>query len=267
MTRYENLLLAHKNDIATVTLNRPDVRNAFNALLIQELTHCFIELAKSDSIRAVVLAGAGKVFCAGADVHWMRDSVTYTEAQNREDALRMARMFEAIDRCPCPVIGRVQKAAFGGGVGLVAVCDIVIAEDDAKFSFSEVRLGIVPAVISSFSLRKIGISQARRYFLTGEIFSAQIAKEIGLIHEITSSAALDERLNALLAEIMKSGPKAMREAKRLTERVPALSYEEALEYCAQRIAAIRTSAEGQEGLKAFLEKRQPSWMPPDSNRG
>jgi methylglutaconyl-CoA hydratase len=264
---YTNLLVEESQGIITVTLNRPDVRNAFNASLISELTDCFSHLDHNYNLRAVVLAGAGNVFCAGADITWMKDSIHYTEAQNREDAMRMARMFQAIDLCPHPVIGRVQKAAFGGAVGLVSVCDVVVADDNAKFSFSEVRLGIVPAVISSFALRKIGLTHARRFFLTGEIFSAQTAKEIGLIHEVVPEAQLSSKVKAIGAEILKSGPKAVREAKILTQRVPALHYEEVLEFCAKTIARVRASQEGQEGLKAFLEKRPASWLPKTLDSG
>ncbi|MBI1730793.1 enoyl-CoA hydratase/isomerase family protein [Candidatus Acetothermia bacterium] len=258
---YTNLHVEESRGVVTVTLNRPDVRNAFNAELISELTDCFSQLDHDYNLRAVVLAGAGSLFCAGADIQWMKDSIQYTEAQNREDALRMARMFQAIDLCPHPVIGRVQKAAFGGAVGLISVCDIVVADENAKFSFSEVRLGIVPAVISSFALRKIGLTHARRFFLTGEVFSAQTAKEIGLIHEVVPEAQLSSKVQELGVEILKSGPKAVREAKILTQRVPALHYEEALEFCAKTIARVRASQEGQEGLKAFLEKSLPSWSP------
>lgn len=258
---YETIRAEIEKGIGRVTLNRPDVRNAFNAQMIEDLSNCFAQIAEDSSIRAVILAGEGKVFCAGADVNWMKESVNYTEAQNRDDAMRMARMYEAIDKCPVPVVARIQKAAFGGAVGLTAVSDIAVATEDAKFSFSEVRLGIVPAVISSFSLRKIGISQARRYFSTAEVFDAARAKEIGLIHESVPEAELDNTVNSIIAEILKNGPQAVREAKVLTREVPSLDYEAALQFCADTISRIRTSEEGQEGLNAFLEKRKASWLP------
>ena len=257
---FENIITENKNDIIYVTLNRPDVRNAFNAELINDLYECFAQLAVNESIRGVVLGGTGKVFCAGADINWMKESVDYTEEQNHEDAMKMARMFQAIDQCPHPVIGRIQKAAFGGAVGLAAVCDIVVASNDTKFSFSEVRLGIVPAVISSFSLRKIGISQARRFFLTGEVFTADVAKEIGLIHEIVPETELDQVVQKLLGELKKSGPNAVREAKVLAHIVPDLFYDDALEYCAETISKVRTSDEGQSGLNAFLNKQKAPWI-------
>jgi len=257
---FNNLILERDNNIAKVTLNRPEVRNAFNAELIQELHDCFNALSRDGSIRAVVLAGAGKLFCAGADINWMKESVNYTEAQNREDAMKMARMYQTIDQCTHPVIGRIHKAAFGGAVGLASACDMVVASDDTKFSFSEVRLGIVPAVISSFSLRKIGISTARRYFLTGEVFDAEIAKEIGLVHEVVEEKKLDEKVQQLIDELLMNGPNAVREAKVLTQVVPDLFYEDALEYCADTISRIRASEEGQAGLNAFLSKSKAPWI-------
>jgi methylglutaconyl-CoA hydratase len=257
---YETLNLRIDDGIARVILNRPEVRNAFNAQMIEDLTYCFAQLAVDSTLRAVILAGEGKVFCAGADVNWMKESVEFTTEQNRVDAMRMARMYQAIDQCPVPVIARIQKAVFGGAVGLTAVSDIAVATDDTKFSFSEVRLGIVPAVISSFSLRKVGITQARRYFLTGEVFDAPRAKEIGLIHESVPESELDSTVIGLIHEILKNGPQAVREAKVLAREVPELAYEAALEYCADTISRIRTSEEGQEGLKAFLEKRKASWI-------
>ena len=257
---FENLLVERNRSSVAVTLNRPDVRNAFNAKLIEELHNCFSDLSSDDSVRVIVLQGAGKLFCAGADINWMKESVNSTEEQNREDAMKMARMYQAIDQCTHPVIGRIHKAAFGGAVGLAAVCDIVVAAEDTKFSFSEVRLGIVPAVISSFSLRKIGISQARRYFLTGEVFEAEVAKEIGLVHDVVSEKKLDKRVEKLIEEILTNGPNAVREAKVLTQVVPDLFYDEALEYCADTISRIRASDEGQAGLNAFLNKEKAPWI-------
>jgi len=243
-----------------VTLNRPEVRNAFHAELIRELTDCFRALGHDESVRAIVLAGAGKVFCAGADANWMRASVEYTPEENYRDALRMAEMLQVIDECPVPVIARVQGAALGGGVGLIAACDIVVAADDALFAFSEVRLGIVPAVISSFVLRKIGVSHARRYFLTGERFSARRAQEIGLVHEVIPPEELDAAVEQILGEILKNGPRAVREAKALIRRLPTIPPEKVREHCAETIARLRASEEGQEGLRAFLEKRPPRWV-------
>ena len=244
-----------------VTLNRPEVRNAFHAELIQELTDCFLALGQKEGLRAIVLAGAGKVFCAGADANWMRTSIDLTPEENRRDARAMAEMLSTIDECPVPVIARVQGAALGGGVGLIAACDIVVAAEDAQFALSEVRLGIVPAVISSFALRKIGISHARRYFLTAERFPARRAYEMGLVHELVPSEKLDAVVEKILGEILMNGPQAVREAKALIRRVPTMSPGEVLEHCAETTARVRTSEEGQEGLRAFLEKRTPRWVP------
>lgn len=244
-----------------VTLNRPEVRNAFHAELLEELRDCFCALGHDESVRAIVLAGAGKVFCAGADANWMRASAAYSPEENREDALRMAEMLRTIDECPHPVIARVQGAALGGGVGLIAACDIVVAAEDAQFAFSEVRLGIVPAVISSLALRKIGASHARRYFLTGERFSARKAQEIGLVHEVVPPEGLDAAVEKILGEVLKNGPRAVREAKALLRRLPTLPPERVWEHCAETTARVRASDEGQEGLRAFLEKRAPRWIP------
>lgn len=263
---YRHLEIQREAHWTRVTLNRPEVRNAFHAELIRELTDCFLALGREEDLRGIVLAGAGKVFCAGADANWMRASAHYTPEENRRDALRMAEMLRTIDECPVPVIARVQGAALGGGVGLIAACDIVVAAEDAQFALSEVRLGIVPAVISSFVLRKMGISNARRYFLTGERFSAHRAHEVGLVHEVVPPDALDDTVKKILGEIAKNGPQAVREAKALIRRVPALPPEEVLEHCAETTARVRASEEGQEGLRAFLEKRTPRWgtQPPTS---
>ena len=262
---FRHLQLERREDgIGRVVLHRPEVRNAFHAALIQELTDCFRTLCQEEDLRAIVLAGAGKVFCAGADANWMRASVDFTPEENRRDALRMAEMLRAIDECPVPVIARVQGAALGGGVGLIAACDIVVAAKDAQFALSEVRLGIVPAVISPFVLRKVGIANARRYFLTGERFSAHRAREMGLVHEVVPPDALDDAVEGILREILKNGPQAVREAKALIRRVPALPPDEVSEHCAETIARLRASPEGQEGLRAFLEKRPPRWVPPSS---
>ena len=231
-----------------VTLARPDVRNAFDAALIAELAEAFGDVGDS---RAVVLSGDGPSFCAGADVDWMRASVNLSYEENVADALRLRAMLDAIDNCPAPVIGAVHGHALGGGVGLVACCDIVVAHRETQFAFSEVKLGIVPAVISPFALAKIGPSAARRYFVTGERFDAETALRIGLVHAVVEdvAAAVDE----IVAEVLSAGPAATRAAKELA-RTP-LSGEDT----ASRIATHRTGAEGQEGLRAFLEKRRPAW--------
>ena len=234
--------------VLRVTLARPECRNAFDAALIAELTEAF---AAVDDARAVVLTGNGPSFCAGADVEWQRASIDLSYEENVEDAMRLYRMLETIDSCPAPVVCTVHGFALGGGSGLVACADVAIAWPDATFGFSEVRLGIIPAVISPFVLPRIGAA-ARRYFVTGERFDAEAALRIGLVQEISEDAG--GRAEAIVAEILKSGPEAARAAKRLVRERP-----EGLETA--RIAADRrTSAEGQEGLRAFLDKRPPDWL-------
>jgi methylglutaconyl-CoA hydratase len=235
-------------EILRITLARPERRNAFDAELIAELTEAF---GDAGDARIVLLAGEGSSFSAGADVEWMRASVELDYEDNVRDARRLQDMLEAIDGCAAPVVARVQGHALGGGCGLVACCDIVVAEPSALFAFSEVKLGIVPAVISPFALTKIGSSAARRWFVTGERFTADVALRIGLIHEVADD--LDAAVDNILAELLSAGPNAARAAKELA-RAPGSAEE-----TAHRIATHRTSAEGQEGLHAFLDKRKPDW--------
>jgi methylglutaconyl-CoA hydratase len=246
--------------VAEVRLNRPDVRNAFNAELIAALTAAFQEVAADEAVRAVVLSGEGKVFCGGADISWMRSSLDLTYDENVADAKAMSDMFRTIDRCPKPVIGKVHGAALGGGAGLAAVCDIVVASADAIFGFTEVKLGIIPAVISPFVLAKIGASNARALFLTGERFDAKRAHHIGLVHEVVVADTLDVCIERITNEIASAGPNAVAAAKALVPRVAAASYEESRGITAEAIALQRTSAEGQEGLRAFLERRKAGWI-------
>lgn len=248
------ILKSVEGDVLHISLNRPEVRNAFNAEMIAEVTESF----SSVSQRAVVLSGEGRAFCAGGDLEWMRSSIDYTEEQNLADARRLAEMFTAIDTCPCPVIGRVHGAAIGGGLGLLCVCDVVVAAEETKFCFSEVKLGLAPAVISSFAIAKIGPGQARRYFLTSEVFGPKIAKDLGLVHEIASADALDSAVADLLSAVRQGGPNAVEEAKRLVRAI-AEKPDDALDLSAASIAKLRVSPEGQEGVRAFLEKRKPSW--------
>ena len=244
-----NLQIERDGEVLRVTLTRPDRRNAFDAELIAELASAFVDVGRA---RAVVLAGAGPSFCAGADVEWMRSSVDLTYDENVADALALRRMLEAIDGCPAPVICRVQGHALGGGAGLVACADVVVAAPDAVFAFSEAKLGIVPAVISPFALAKIGPSWARRLFPTGERFGAELALRIGLVHELADD--LDAAVERVLAELRSAGPRAARAAKRLVLDAPLDGLE-----TARRIAERRTSDEGQKGLRAFLERRRPDW--------
>ncbi len=256
---YQHLTIAHDGIAAVVSLNRPDVHNAFNARLIEELHDAFTHLNADDSIRAVVLRGIGRSFSAGADLNWMRFNLDTTHDENVADALRMADMFRVIDTCRHPVIGRIHGAALGGGVGLTAVCDIAIAADDTRFGFTEARLGIAPAVISPFAVRKIGESHARALFLTAERFDAARALAIGLVHQVVPAAELDDAVSAALLNIGLSGPAGVQAAKRMAMTVTHIPDSEARELTAETIASLRVSDEGQEGIRAFLEKRPASW--------
>ena len=258
----DTLRVTRDGPFARVSLERPEVRNAFNAELIEALRARFEELASEppEALRGIVLEGAGPTFCAGADVEWMRAAIGLSFEDNERDASAMQAMFAAIDACPVPVIARVQGAALGGGLGLCAVSDIVLATADATFGFTEVKLGILPAVISTFVLPKIGESHARALFLTGQRVDAARAQRIGLVHEVVADeAALDERVTALLGELGGAGPTAARAAKALLRDIRTLEPHDAHAHTAREIARQRTSAEGQEGLAAFLEKRPPRW--------
>ncbi len=242
------LRIERDGPVLRIAMARPERRNAFDAALIAELTEAF---GAAGDARAVVLSGDGPSFSAGADVEWMRASVELTHAENVADAMRLRAMLDAIDGCPAPVVARVQGHALGGGCGLVACSDVAVADPDVQFAFSEVKLGIVPAVISPFALAKIGSSAARRWFVTGERFSADVALRIGLVHEVATD--LDAAVEAVVAELLSAGIEAARAAKQLARRVHSA------EETAELIAAHRTSPEGQEGLRAFLEKRPASW--------
>jgi enoyl-CoA hydratase/carnithine racemase len=246
--RVANLEVERDGHVLRITLARPDRRNAFDAALIAELAEAFVDVGRA---RAVLLAGDGPSFCAGADVDWMRASAGLSLDENVADANAMRRMFEAIDNCPAPVVARVQGHALGGGAGLVAAADIAIAAPGTVFAFSEVKLGIIPAVISPFVLPKIGPGAARRYFVTGERFDAETALRIGLVHEV--AADLDAAVERVLGELLSAGPHAARWAKRLVRERP--DGPETARWIAER----RTSDESQEGLRAFLEKRPPNW--------
>jgi methylglutaconyl-CoA hydratase len=258
---YQHLETADDAGIERLTLNRPDVRNALNETLIAELTDWAAQANERRDLRAVVLAGRGSVFCAGADVAWMAKTVKWSEEDNLRDATATARMFAALDELRVPLVARVHGAALGGGAGLAAVCDIVIADESATFGFTEVKLGIMPAVIAPFVLAKIGPSAARELFLTGARFDAARAHEIGLVHRVVTSAALDAAVDEISAELRTSAPEATASAKRLIRELRGLPAAEARHHSAAAIAARRVSSEGQEGLHAFLEKRRPSWRP------
>jgi methylglutaconyl-CoA hydratase len=245
--------------VARVLLARPAARNAFDATMIAELTEAFVTLGKDAHLRALVTSGEGPTFCAGADATWMRTAGQLPEAESEADARRLAALFAALDAIPFPTLAVVRGAALGGGAGLVAASDIAIAEEGSRFGFTEVRLGIIPAVISTFALRAIGVRAARRYFATGETFDAARARDLGLVSEVVPQGGGEAAADAVVAQILAAGPRASREAKRLVGEIAGRSVEDALLFAARRIAAIRRTPEAQEGLAAFLEKRDPTW--------
>jgi len=249
-------------DVVRLALDRPDVHNAFNAELIGALTERFARLAEAPP-RALVLTGEGRSFSAGADLSWMRSMAEVDETGNRADAQRLAAMFRALDTLPCPVIARVRGAAFGGGVGLVACCDMAIASERTRFGLTEVRLGLIPATIAPFVLARIGRTHARRYFLTGERFDADEAHRIGLVDAVVPDEALDAAIEARLEALLASGPQAVVACKALIHRVDEFDggVHELDAITAEWIARIRVSDEGQAGLRAFLDKRTPDWTP------
>jgi methylglutaconyl-CoA hydratase len=258
--------------VMTVVLNRPDVRNAFNETVIDELARVFGVDALAREVRAIILRGEGTVFCAGGDLNWMKKAVDFDYSQNLGDTRRLAQMFAVLNDCPKPVIGALHGAAIGGGVGLTSICDIVIASAETQFSLSEVRLGVVPACIGPFVIAKIGASHARRLFISAERFDAVRAQEIGLIHEVVADfAALEPAVEKILGNILQCGPNAMAVAKRLVldlswpER--RAQYPDCLEYVAKTLADLRISSEAQEGVRAFLEKRKPSWLAGNQEAG
>jgi methylglutaconyl-CoA hydratase len=261
---YSYLSLTHSGPVATITLSRPEIHNAFDPQMIGELHGCFQQLATDASVRVVVLTGAGPSFCAGADLSWMRATLDYTRAENITDAANMAAMYEALNTLPKPVIARINGAAVGGGVGLVACCDIALAVEGAKFGFSEVKLGILPGVIARYVVPKIGASHARALFVSGRRFDAAHALRIGLIHEVVPQAGLDALVQRTIDDLLTSGPEAIGRAKQLVQAVTTLPHDEMQRYTVEAIANARTSAEGQEGLRAFLEKRKPNWIEQDS---
>lgn len=261
MKEYSRITVARQQDVLRVTLNRSEVHNAFDDVLIGEMIGLFGDAKAFEGIRAVVLGGTGANFCAGADLNWMSSMVEWSLEENADDARRLSMMFRVIDRCPVPVVGRIQGAAIGGGVGLVAVCDIAIATEDAKFGLSEVKLGILPAVISPYVMAKIGVSHARALFFTGERFGADRAMRIGLVHDVVKDdEALDTAVDRVLRQIRSSGPDAVRACKRLVEAVAASEIDDAISYTVEAIAERRISDEGQAGMRAFLRKEKAPWV-------
>lgn len=256
---YQHLLIDIQEKHAIIRLNRPELHNAFNEQLIAELTHAFRTFGADDSVRIILLAAEGKSFCAGADLNWMGAMVHYSREQNVQDAGAMADMFEAIDLCPKPVIARVHGAAMGGGAGLVAACDLAFAVPEATFAFSEVRLGMIPAVISPYVMRKTGYGHARALFLTGERFDAKTAFRIGLLYRILPVEELDAGIQETMNALLRNGPQAMAAVKALLREIAGRAPEEVRKLTIQRIADLRVSPEGQEGIRAFLEKREPGF--------
>jgi len=253
----ETIRVDSSQGVTTIRLHRPEVRNALNEVLIAELTHAFASLPVSD--RVVILAGEGASFCAGADAHWMKRSKTFSREENERDAAALASLLRAVDECPRPVIARVHGAALGGGVGLVAACDIAVAGEGTQFGFPEVRLGLVPAVVSSFVIPRIGIRSARRYFLTGERFGSPQALAMGLVHEVPPGNQLNSTVEVIVRELLQGGPQALGAAKKLIRDVAGLPRDRAIQETIRAISEIRVSPEAQEGLSAFLEKRKPNW--------
>jgi methylglutaconyl-CoA hydratase len=257
---YETLLLDVASHVATVTLNRPDVRNAFNETMIAELDAVFCALDARDDIRAVVLAANGKAFCAGADLNWMKKMAGYSDDENRADALRLANMLSAVYRCGKPVIARVSGDAYAGGLGLVSACDIVVALDSVRFCLSEARLGLIPATIAPYVIRALGEQASRRYFVTAEPFDCASALRLGLVSEAVRADELDAAVQRITDALCANGPHAVRAGKRLVQDVAGRALDEALVAdTAGRIARVRASAEGREGVQSFLDKRAPAW--------
>lgn len=257
------LIVERRGGALWLTLNRPDVHNAFGDRLIADLTEALEAAADDDAVRAIVLTGAGETFSAGADMNWMRSMANASEVENRDDALRLAALLRTLNFHPKPTIARVNGAAFGGGLGLIACCDIVIAVEDALFAFTEVRLGLVPAVISPYVIRRIGERQARRFFLTAERFDATRAMRIGLVRELATMETLDDMVEQQLRWLSQGGPQAVSEAKALVLKIAGVDLAEQEQqdlYTSELIARLRVSDEGQEGLAAFLEKRKPDWQ-------
>ena len=246
--------------VARLAMNRPEVHNAFNDEELRELTEAVRSVAADPAVRVLVLTGNGKSFCAGADLNWMKSVLSYTPEQNKKDAAVLVDLMDMLEQMPKPVVGRINGTAVGGGVGLTAVCDIAVASSEAKFGFGEAKLGIIPAMISPYVLRKIGPGPAREYFLTGDRFSAERAREIGLVNEVVAPEKLDEAVNAKVASLLTSAPGAIAEAKKLIRLVPEMTAPEAREHTLAKIAELRTVPEGQEGMRAFLEKRKANWI-------
>jgi methylglutaconyl-CoA hydratase len=256
---YTTLQVTKNNDTAFVAMNRPDVHNAMNEKMIAELTQCFQDLIADSSLIAIILTGNGKSFCSGADLTWMKQMVQYSKQENKKDSRLLLDMYETIHSCPKPVIGRINGHAFGGGIGLLAVCDITITIPDQKFGFSEVKIGIIPAVISTFVASRMTPAAMRRLFITGERFDSSIAHEIGLIDLVVPPDFFDTTVDTCIEQLRSSAPHAITEVKQLLKQLQETDIKKYKEYSIEKISELRVSPEGQEGMNAFLEKRKPQW--------
>lgn len=254
-------VLRPRPQVAEVWLNRPEVRNAFNDTVIADLNRAFVALAADTELRVVLLAARGKAFCAGADLNWMRAMADYSWEQNRQDAQRLADMLWTLDQCPVPLVGRVQGDCYAGGMGLASVCDVVVASRQATFCLSEARLGLLPATISPYVVRALGVQASRRYFVTAERFSAEQAHRLGLVHQLCEPEALDAQITELIDALVANGPAAVKACKQLVRDVAGQPLTESLRAeTARRIADLRASPEGREGVQSFLNKRAPNWQ-------
>lgn len=261
MMQWQSIDISMHERVATVTLDRPDVRNAFNEATIAELALAFDELGRDEDVRAIILAANGPAFCAGGDLNWMKAMAGYSDSENYDDALKLADMLRTIYLCPKPVVAKIQGDCYAGGMGLVAACDIAVAVDGANFCLSEVKLGLIPATISPYVIKAMGENAARRYFLTAERFTAQEAHRIGFVHELVAPGQLDARVAAIVKSLVTNSPNAVKEAKTLVREVAGKAVDQELVAdSARRIAAIRASSEGREGVASFLEKRKPQWL-------
>lgn len=257
---YTTIQTRHDNEVGWITFNRPDIHNAFNSTVISEMSAAFTEMEKDDAVRVVVLTGAGKSFCAGADLNWMRGVINQSFDENLAESNALADLFWQIYSFKRPVIGRINGAAIGGGTGFVAVCDIAIAAKSAVFSFSEVKIGVVPACIGPYVVKKMGEGKARELFITGERMKADRAHEVGLVNKVVDDEQLDAEVNSLIGSLLSSGPEAVAMAKRLVSGVRDMTPDQFRPWTAEMIAKLRVSPEGQEGMDAFLNKRSPNWV-------